>query len=348
MKLEKVLPLVIGCFFISLVSPFTPGVAISKEKPIELTVTTWNPAHIDPSRLMVEWSKLVEERSGGKVTFVFFWSSSLAKMEDTFRAIQTGLADIGMWVIGNVSGLTPLNEYISLPFMGFKDSPTVLKVYREMRKRRPELNAEFRGMTYLYGYPMPPYHFHTTEKTIRVPDDLRGMKILADANLSDFLNSLGAVSVTKGPSDWYMSLQKGLVEGQLNHWSIVRAFKLEELFTRHTQAGLAGVSSLMLTWWMNTDTWNRLPPKARETILELQPQFEEKALELSLTLQALGQEGAREANHEIIDLSPEEVQRWVEASEPVRMKWVADMEAQGKPGRAIYEEAKELITQFNQ
>jgi TRAP-type C4-dicarboxylate transport system substrate-binding protein len=348
MKDNKLIPLVIGIFLIIALPFFTIGTAASQTKPIELKVATWNPPQIDPSKVAVEWAKIVEERSGGKVKFVFYWASSLCKMEDTFRATQTGLADVGMWVIGSsVAGITPLNEYISLPFMGFKDSPTVLKVFREMRKTMPELDAEFMGMKYLYGWPMPPYQFHTTKKTIRVPEDLRGMKVMCDAFASDFLNSLGAVAVPKGPPDFFLSLQKGLVEAQLNHWAVVRAFKLEELFTEHTQVGKAGVNSLICIWLMNNDSWNKLPPEAKEAIMDLQPQFEDKQLALSLELQKLGQDIAREAGHKIIDVTPQELKQWIKASESVREQWVKDMEAKGKPGKAIYKEAQKLIKKFN-
>jgi len=338
----------IGVFLVVTLSLFTVCGSFAMAKPIEIKVATWNPAHIDPSKMVVEWAKKVEERSNGKVKFAFFWASSLAKMEDTFRTTQTGLADMGMWVVGNVSGLTPLNEYISLPFLGFKDSPTVLKVFKEMWNTRPELPAEFKGLKYVYGYPMPPYHFHMVEKTVRVPGDLKGIKIMADASSTDFLNSLGAVSVVKGPPDWYMSLQKGLVEGHMNHWAVVRAFKLEELFKVHSQPGLAGVNSLILSWWFNQDSYDKLPPETQKAIMDLQPEYEQASLALSLNLQKLGQEGAQKAGHPIIELTPQEVDQWIKAAEPVQEKWVEDMEAQGKPGKAVYEEAKRLIAKFNQ
>jgi TRAP-type C4-dicarboxylate transport system substrate-binding protein len=348
MKNQKRIVLLASILMIISLSFFATAYAESKAKPMELKVATWNPPHIAPSVIVKKWAKAVEERSGGKVKFVFYWASSLAKLPDTFRATQTGLADVGMWVYGAVSGLTPLNEYISLPFMGFKDSPTVLKVYTEMRKRMPVLDAEFKGLVNLYSYPMPPYQIHTTKKIVRVPDDLRGMKLLADASSTDFLKHLGAVTVTKGPPDWYMSLQKGLVEGHLNHWAVVNAFKLEELFRHHTEIGLAGANSLMLSWWMNEDTWNKLPPETREAIIEIQPAIQQESLQMSLKLQEIGQEGARKAGHEIIELPPDEVELWVKATAPVREKWIADMEAKGKPGKAVYDEAQRLIAEYNQ
>jgi TRAP-type C4-dicarboxylate transport system substrate-binding protein len=81
--------------------------------------------------------------------------------------------------------------------------------------------------------------------------------------------------------------------------------------------------------------------------MDLQPQFEDKSLNLSLELQKKGQDEARKAGHEILDVTPQEFKQWVKASEPVREQWVKDMEAKGKPGKAIYKEAQKLIKKFN-
>ncbi|MDB9822353.1 TRAP transporter substrate-binding protein DctP [Deltaproteobacteria bacterium] len=320
----------------------------SKVKPIELKVATWNSPQLAPSKLAEKWGKMVEERSGGKVKLVFYFSGSLVTMNDTYRAMQTGLVDIGMWVIGTIPGLHPLNEYISLPFMGWNDSKTALKVYHEIRDKFPELDAEFKGLKNIYTYAMPPYHIHTTKKTIRLPDDMGGMKILADATSSDFLHTLDAVAVSKGPADWFMSLQRGLVDGQLLHWAAVDGFNLEELFTTHTQPGPAGLWFVFSGWWMNMDSWNRLPPEAQKAFIDLQPWVEEEHLKLSLELEKKAQADADETGHKIINLTPEEIDLWVKETEPVREKWIADMEKKGKPGRAIYEEAQRLISLYNQ
>jgi TRAP-type C4-dicarboxylate transport system substrate-binding protein len=173
------------------------------------------------------------------------------------------------------------------------------------------------------------------------------MKLLADANSTDFVNALGAVSVVKGPPDWYMSVQKGLVEGKLNHWNVVRVFKLEELFQFHTDMGPAGVNSLVYVWLMNEDSFEKLPPKAQKAIMDLQGPYEQKSLGISLEQQEMSMEAARKANHPIIELTPQELEKWIAVGEQVQKKWMNAMEAKGKPGKLIIDEAKRLIAKFN-
>lgn len=348
MKTMKKISAVLTVFLLIILISFPFSVAFAKEKPIELKVTSFNPPHIPPSKLIQEWGRVVEEKSGGQVKFTFFFAGSLVNMEDTFRAIQTGLADMGIWMIGGVQGLTPLNEYISLPFLGFKDLPTLYKVFKEMQSTSPELQAEFKGMNLIYAYTMPPHQIHTVNKPVRVPDDIRGMKIMADANITDFVAAVGAIAVTKGPADWYMSIQKGLVEGQIVHFNVVKFFKLEELFNYHTQLGEAGIRSAVIGWWMNSDTLKKLPSDVQKIIMDLQPQFEQRAFKDNLADLNMSIESSRKAGHPIIELTPEELEPWMRIGESVQGQWAEEMESKGKPGKAILAEAKRKIAKFNQ
>jgi len=343
MKHQK---LSILCSIICLVflfSFFTSAFAESPAKPIELKVTSWSPPQIPIAKLTEKWGRMVEERSGGTVKLVFYWAGALAAYRDHYRVAQTGVADICNWVFGNIAGIHTLNEFTSLPLIGWDNIFTATKVYHEMRNKFPQLDAEFKGLKNIYTTAMAPNQFHFVKKSVRVPGDLRGMKIMSGGTWADFLKSLDAVSVVKGPPDWYMSLQKGLVEGHFTHWPAVDAFKTEELFAAHTEAGDAGFGLAMYGWWMNMDTWNKLPPEAQKAFIDLQPWVEQEDLKLNTQLIERGRAAARKMGHSIIKLTPEEGELWVKATVPIREKWVADHEAKGLPGKAIYEEAQRLI-----
>ena len=116
----------IGILTLVFVFPFlTTATAQSKAKPIELKVATWNPPQINLSKTMRKWADMVEERSGGRVKITFYWAQALAAYLDTYRATQSGIAEMGTWVIGIISGLHPLNEYNSLPLLGYDSMATL-------------------------------------------------------------------------------------------------------------------------------------------------------------------------------------------------------------------------------
>jgi TRAP-type C4-dicarboxylate transport system substrate-binding protein len=216
-----------------------------------------------------------------------------------------------------------------------------------MRKKFPELDAEFKGLKNIYTTAMAPNQLHLTKKTVRMPEDMRGLRIMAGGTWTDFLSSVNAVSVAKGPPDWYMSLQKGLVDGHYVHWPAADGFKLEELFTSHTEAGDAGFGLSMYGWWMNMKTWNKLPKQAQKAFIDLQDWVEQEDLKLNTRLIEQGRASAKKMGHPIITLTPQEREKWSKAMIPIHEKWIKAQEAKGLPGQAVYDEAKRLIKKYS-
>lgn len=348
MKNQKLTTLFGSIFLILFLSSFTIAYAESKHEPMELKVTSHNPAAIYPSKLHAEWGRMVEERSEGTVKLVFYFSGSLAGYKEAYRATLEGVADMCFWVPGIIPGIHALNEITSLPLVGWQDMFLVTRIYHDIWKKFPEFDEEFKGLKNLYTAAMPPHQFHFTKKVVRVPDDVRGMKILGPPNCGDLIKAAGAVPIHKGPMDYYMSLQKGLADGIIQHWPIIGMFKLEELLASHTQAGGAGFGLNMAGYWMNMNTWNKLPPIARRAFMDLKPWVEQQEMTLNLKAIKGCLANAEKMGHSTINPTPEEIELWTKAMEPVREKWIVDMEAKGKPAKAIYTEVKRLISLYNE
>ena len=116
MKKQKVVSVFVIICLGFLLSFSTGALTASAAKPIELKVATWNPPPPFPiSATEVKWAKMVEEKSGGEVTFKFFWAGGLASLRDTYRAVQSGVAEIGFWLPGVLPGLHELNELPCCP-----------------------------------------------------------------------------------------------------------------------------------------------------------------------------------------------------------------------------------------
>jgi len=350
MKKQKSVFLIVGILVVALSLPFFTGIfSESVAAPLELKVATWNPPPPFPiSATEVKWAKMVEEKSGGEVTFKFFWAGGLASLRDTYRAVQSGVAEIGFWLPGVLPGLHELNEYTVLPMLGVDSMETATKVYHEMRKKFPELDAEFEGLRLLWADSMPPNQLHFTKKTgVRLPGDMKGIKLIGSPTAAAFVNSTGAVSIFKPPSDYYMSLQKGLVQGSFQHYPFIAAFKLEELFVSHTNCGRGGFNLQMSGFWMNRAVWDKLSPKAQKAFDDSQEWLQNEDIRINTMLIGKAIADAKAMGHEVLELTAEEKQIWFEQSEPIRQKWAESMEAKGKPGKAVYQEALKLIRMYN-
>ena len=146
MKKQKVLTLFMGVFLIFSLSFLTSASA----EPIELKVSSWTPPQLPIAKLTEKWGRMVEERSGHTVKLTFYWAMTLASYADSYRVMQTGVADIGNYVFGMVSGIQPLNDFTSLPMIGWDDFYTATRVYHEMRRKFPQLDSEFKGLKNIY------------------------------------------------------------------------------------------------------------------------------------------------------------------------------------------------------
>ena len=98
---------------------------------------------------------------------------------------------------------------------------------------------------------------------------------------------------------------------------------------------------------MNMDVWNKLPDDIHKIFMDLQPWIQDEVIKVDTAEQERGIAQAEEMGHRMIYLTPEEIQLWTKATAPARDKWVAEMEAKGLPGKAIFEETNRLIIKYN-
>ena len=98
---------------------------------------------------------------------------------------------------------------------------------------------------------------------------------------------------------------------------------------------------------MNQGVWDKLPPEARKAFDDSQEWLQQEDIKINEILIDKAMDQAKQMGHPIYELTPEEKELWTKVSEPIRQKWVSDMEAKGKPGKAVYREALKLIKQYN-
>lgn len=101
---------------------------------------------------------------------------------------------------------------------------------------------------------------------------------------------------------------------------------------------------------MNLDVWNDLPSELQEIISEVNEDFfDSTAARLFLDMNESALNFAvDETGQEIIELSDDELERWLEAVTPLLEEWIEEMEAEGLPAIEIYELTLELADKYNE
>lgn len=320
----------------------TPAPAPAPEV-IELTFNDHNPPPSGPAQSYDYWAQKVEEESGGRLKITVIHGGALFTGDEVYRAVQTGACDGGHYVVDREDGFL-LNLLMTLPFMGWPEQHVEDK-YQVLLDEFPEMQAEWEGVNVMHFMMMPPTHIHTVDKVIKTPDDIAGVKIFcAEATLAEIVKAVGGTAVELGIMDMTPSVQTGVVEGVLNHFPVLKVFGTLELTKCHTVFGDGGINITPMFTIMNTEVLNSLPPDLRDVLLTTGHYWFDKFKELDAADITSSVAYCEENNHTFTNLTPEEVAVWYDlVKEPLHDAWIAECEAAGLPGQAIYDRALELI-----
>ncbi len=162
-----------------------------------------------------KWAKRVEERTKGGLKIEVFHSAQLGREEDIIEQIRQG-ANIGQNTdsarMGNyVPGIAVMNG----PYFAetleevakLRKSPTVIKWQEELASK---FGLKVLSFNWVQGY----RHFFTN-KPIKNPDDLKGLRIRTPPApiWQESIRALGAVPVAMAFGEMYPGLQQRAIDG---------------------------------------------------------------------------------------------------------------------------------------
>jgi TRAP-type C4-dicarboxylate transport system substrate-binding protein len=153
---------------------------------------------------------------------------------------------------------------------------------------------------------------------------LKGMKIRATGTSAKVVEALGGAPVAMPIGQSYEALQKGVAEGILVDREALVGWKLAEVTKSVTLCTSVGYTTTFFMI-MNKGKWNALPDDVKKVFEQADEEWPDKH---GKAWDRTGEEGmayARSLGHEIIELSPEENQRWVEAVRPVIDQYAAEI-----------------------
>lgn len=175
------------------------------------------------------FSKILEERTNGRIVLENYHSEQLAKEIEAIRLIRAGVID--MTTTGS-----PLNNWIEI--MAFCELPFLLRDSTDMNvlmkshigKRMEQEMIEKIGLRPLGRFPGGPRYL-TSNRPIKHPDDLNGL-IVRVPNVPSFVTAweaLGAKPTPMAFSEVFTSLQQGTIEAQENGFAIIKAAGFSEV-----------------------------------------------------------------------------------------------------------------------
>lgn len=319
--------------------------ALAKEV---LTLHQFLPAQANvPKQVLDVWADRVEAASGGEIVIERYPSMQLGGTPPELmdQAID-GIADIVWTVVGYTPGRYPHTEVFELPFM-VSDARAASYAYWKMFEEHMA-DGEFADLHIVGTWVHGPGMFHTN-KPVRVPADLEGMKIRGGSRLvNDLLTRVGAEPIGMPVPAVSEALSKGVLDGTTIPWEVTAALKVPELVHNHTEFDGPALYNLTFVLAMNKDRYESLPDDLKKAI------DDNSGLAFSIFAggtQADADGPARQIavdlGNNIFTVSEEEAKEWDALVNPIYETWIADMKDKGIDGQALIDEAKALMAEYD-
>ena len=209
-----------------------------------------------------EW---LRERSNGRLRIDNFPSSQLGGEREMLTQVSNGTLDLcitGPAVLG--SWVRPIS-ILESPFLA-SDFDQVLRMFGHPAIVAASRQlADGRNMRPLEPWYYGTRHLTTRDKAVRVPEDIRGLKIrVPQAPLFvDMMRTLGAAPTPMSLGEVYLSLQTGVIDGQENPLPTIAANKFMEV---QRFINLTGHILVPLLPVVATQSWTAMPEADRELL----------------------------------------------------------------------------------
>lgn len=307
-------------------------------------VTTLRFSHFWPATSSINqevfepWAKQIESESNGRLKVELYPSATLSKADVTYDAAVKGTVDIGSQAHGYTNGRFPLTQIAELP--GLSSTATQMGCILQTLYEDGTLASEYEDSHVLFMYGAGPGALHTTNKLIKTPEDMKGMRIRRPSAVAgDIIESMGASPVGLPANDMYTSLQRGVVDGLSFPWEAVTTFKIDEVTKYHTNIPFYS-SGLMVA--MNKDTYNRLPDDLKQVIDKNSGMaLAKKVGEVFDKHDKMALQNALDLGHEVVEIpDPLNDPNWKGPLEVGTKKYLDDVAALGLDATGVYEKAK--------
>lgn len=268
-----------------------------------------NPLYKANARL----TELVNERANGRVVIEHYGSGQLGKGKALNEACFHGIVDLAASSDGNLADYTTALDFQGLPYI-FSNIDEEVKFWHSdlfVKEVLPKIEKDIKVkflMTFASGGG-PRHIVHLGKKIVKVPDDLKGMKIRTTGAKTE-VAVLKAWGARPTPIDWgevYTSLQQGVVDGTYNQYLWSYLPKFHEV--------CKGVTELSANWvlvstYISLNAWNKLSKEDQQIISKAAQEANEYGRKLNGEIDAWAKEQMVKAGVRVYVPTAEEEMIW--------------------------------------
>lgn len=266
------------------------------------------------ARAVERFKEEVEANSDGRIQINIRPAAQLGGDVEIIEQTQMGLVDFAIPPTGNLANFNEKMYLYDLPFL-MKDLEAAKRVLdgevgEELLKTLEANNLQGINM-WGAGF----RHMTNNVRPIEGPDDLQGIKMrtLQAPTILETYRTYGANPTAMAYTEVYNGLQQGVVEGQENPLANIYSMRFYEVQDHMT---LTGHAYHTYAFVMNKAAWESLPDDLKQVIEEAAVVGRDASRQYTQEdeakiLEEIGDE------IEIIELSPEAREAFIEASQPI-------------------------------
>jgi TRAP-type transport system periplasmic protein len=290
------------------------------------------PTHVIWTDVITPWTREVAKVSNNQLTVRLFPAMQLGgRPADLYRQVVQGIVDATFTLPGYTSADFPMMALTELPGTAESAEDGTRKLWSHFDRF---LARDFKDTKVLMLWNSDTAGLMSKTKPIRTLEDLKGMKIRTpSAAQSAQLEALGATPIDMPVTQIYNNLDRGVVDAAMLAMSAAIDYKLVEVARYFTIDAPLGRSPFLVA--MNRSRYEKLPANLKKVIDDT------TGLKLSLkgaeTYDKKNHEGleAAKKSREVVPLSAQERQRWVNAFKPMIQQQVEAGEKAGLPARGL-------------
>ncbi|MBN1189101.1 MAG: TRAP transporter substrate-binding protein DctP [Dehalococcoidales bacterium] len=323
-------------------APAPAATSAAPAKPAETVIIKYGhdmPPNVAPPTGLNWWAEEVTKRTDGRVKVEMYPASSLVPQSSSVDAVRSGVADMYFLSITSWRKQFPLSSIVGMPGLGFPDDSEEANVnhvntFMEYMKKYPKVAEEYKDFVPVFFYVIySESYLLSKDKKVLVPDDIKGLKVGSNGIRAEFVNKLGAVSVTDVPPTSYEKLQTGVTNACFAAISAVHDFKIYEVtkYLPDVVFGAGGHPQII-----NKNTWEKISPEDQKIMMDLAPEASRISSKNIGDLNALSWKEVVDKGM-VLETTPEQKAEWNKVFEPLWEDWIKENEANG------HAEAREML-----
>jgi TRAP-type C4-dicarboxylate transport system substrate-binding protein len=316
----------------------------AQDKPVELRFSHALPQNHPMHTALEAWAASIGRASNGTVVITVHPAGQLGKAFDHYDMAREGVAAIAHVDPGHEHGRFPIMALSEMPFIiaNAKEGSAALDAwYRKYAER------EMKDVKYCLTFAQAPATFHTANRKVAVPGDLKDARIRpGNATISRIVSRAGGTNVPGSARDARDLLARNMADGVTFPWGTAVQLGIDRVTRYHLDAPLYVTAQVLV---INRDGYNALSPAQRKAIDDhCTSAWAEIIATPWAAMESSGRDRIRaQPGHEAYTVTPAQLAEWRKAAAPLKKEWEAQVKkAGGNPG-LIFKDLQDELRKRN-